>query len=248
MISSTPSTFTATTDSGEVIWYPVATRDAIVQPSAVDNSGDVHGGFVQYGTVLECNECHLPGRVVGECHARRSSGSPCLRGRPRARVVADFRSDVVDDCRPIGAPRDHEAVAARGDDTELDRPESGARPADSVAPEEVDIVTISPSTVISSMESLPMSAARTDVVVPDEIAFPSWSKTLTVASVPTFWAVTTTSSSTSKRQPGEIRWLLSIEREQHALEVARVGDEGYCAGPMGHCGHRSIGAGGPRWE
>ena len=80
---------------------------------------------------------------------------------------------------------------------------SASRPADSVSPEEVDIVTISPSTVISWMESPPMSAARTDVVAPDEIACPSWSKTLTVASVPTFWAVTTTSSSTASASPGK---------------------------------------------
>ena len=106
---------------------------------------------------------------------------------------------------------------------------SASRPADSVSPEEVDIVTISPSTVISSMESPPMSAARTDVVVPDEIAFPSWSKTLTVASVPTFWAVTTTSSSTASASPGKYDGSLAIEREQHALEVARVGDEDVAA-------------------
>ena len=45
--------------------------------------------------------------------------------------------------------------------------------------------------------------ARTEGVRPVAIGSPSWSKTLMVALLPTFWAVTTRSASTASARPGK---------------------------------------------
>ena len=76
-------------------------------------------------------------------------------------------------------------------------------PVDLVSPEDVDIVTISPSTVTSCTDPSPTSAARTDEVLPEEIGSPSRSKRLTVAVLPTFWVVTTVESSMARASPGK---------------------------------------------
>ena len=169
----------------------------------------------------------MPGRVVGQRHARRSSCRPCLRSQLRARVVTDLRTRVVDDCRPVGAD-DHEAVAARGDDTEFDRPECeparrlgvarGGRHRHDLTVDRDQLDGV----VADDCRSDRRGGARRDCssIVVEDVDGGIRSDVLrgdhhVVVD--------------GERQPREVRGLISIEREQHTLEVARVGDQDVAA-------------------
>ena len=91
-------------------------------------------------------------------------------------------------------------------------------------------------------------AARTDGARASVTDAPSWSNTVMLASLPTFCVVTTRSSLDRQRPAGEVRRLVAIEREQHALEVAGVGDQHVATRRRRHGGRDVVPGTGDRRE